>query len=140
MSDTRTHAELDAEWHKAFDALRAAGLESDADDPIAARYRAAGNAVNHANRRRERIASDPEPIPPSMIVERVEWIESLRLVAQVAADADDHEQADMLNEMADFLTAAPIAYICEAEGCWQVGSEVTKSGERFCRIDFPFPA
>ncbi len=47
------HAALDAEWHQAFAALRAAGLESDADDPIAARYRSASKAVNHANRSRD---------------------------------------------------------------------------------------
>lgn len=47
------HAVLDAEWHQAFDALRAAGLEADADDPIAAHYRSASNAVNHANRSRD---------------------------------------------------------------------------------------
>lgn len=47
------HAVLDAEWHEAFDALRAAGLEHDADHPIAERYRAASNAVNHANRSRD---------------------------------------------------------------------------------------
>jgi len=53
MVNDADHAVLDAEWHKAFDALRAAGLESDADDSIAARYRAASNAVNHANRSRD---------------------------------------------------------------------------------------
>lgn len=47
------HAVLDAAWHEAFDALRAAGLEANADHPIAARYRAASNAVNHANRSRD---------------------------------------------------------------------------------------
>lgn len=47
------HAVLDAAWHQAFDALRAAGLESDADHPIAAQYRAASLAVNHANRSRD---------------------------------------------------------------------------------------
>jgi len=47
------HAVLDAEWHQAFDALRAAGLEADDDDPVAARYRAASDAVNHANRSRD---------------------------------------------------------------------------------------
>lgn len=47
------HAVLDAAWHKAFDALRAAGLEADADDPIATHYRAASDAVNHANRSRD---------------------------------------------------------------------------------------
>lgn len=46
----RRAAMLDVQWHQAFAALRAAGLEADADDPIAARYRAASNAVNHANR------------------------------------------------------------------------------------------
>lgn len=44
---------LDAEWHLSFDALRAAGLESDADHPIAARYRAASDVVNRANRSRD---------------------------------------------------------------------------------------
>jgi hypothetical protein len=47
------HAALDAEWREAFDALRAAGLASDADDPTAARYRAASAAVNHSNRSRD---------------------------------------------------------------------------------------
>ena len=47
------HAVLDAEWHTSFDALRGAGLEADADHPIAARYRDASNAVNHANRSRD---------------------------------------------------------------------------------------
>lgn len=47
------HAVLDAAWHEAFDALRAAGLEADADDPIAAAFREASNAVNHANRSRD---------------------------------------------------------------------------------------
>lgn len=48
-----THAHLDAEWHRAFDALRVAGLEANADHPIAAAYRAASDAVNHANRSRD---------------------------------------------------------------------------------------
>lgn len=39
------------EWRDAFDELRAAGLEADADHPIAAKYRAASDAVNHANRK-----------------------------------------------------------------------------------------
>jgi hypothetical protein len=47
------HAVLDAEWHQAFDALRSAGLEHDVEHPIAARYRAASAAVNHANRSRD---------------------------------------------------------------------------------------
>ena len=47
------HAVLDAEWREAFDALRAAGLEADAADPTAVRYRAASDAVNHANRSRD---------------------------------------------------------------------------------------
>ena len=47
------HAVLDAEWHKSFDALRAAGLEAHADHPIAAHYRDASDAVNHANRSRD---------------------------------------------------------------------------------------
>lgn len=51
---TDDHAALDAEWHQAFDALRATGVEYDADDPIAARYRTASTALNHSNRRRER--------------------------------------------------------------------------------------
>lgn len=44
-------AELDLEWKQAFSALRAAGLEHDADHPIAARYRDASDAVNHARRK-----------------------------------------------------------------------------------------
>ncbi len=52
MSDA-DHAVLDAAWHAAFAALRAAGLESDADHPVAASYRAASDAVNHANRSRD---------------------------------------------------------------------------------------
>lgn len=44
---------LSAEWDRAFAALRAAGLEADADDPVAAHYRAASDAVNHANRHHE---------------------------------------------------------------------------------------
>ena len=51
--EARDHAELDSQWHEAFDALRAAGLEADADHPIAAAYRAASDAVNHSNRKRE---------------------------------------------------------------------------------------
>ena len=47
------HAELEDDWKQAFAALCAAGLEADADDPIAARYRAASDAVNHSNRRRD---------------------------------------------------------------------------------------
>lgn len=53
MANDPVQTALKAEWQEAFDALRAAGLESDADDPIAARYRAASSAVNHANRKRE---------------------------------------------------------------------------------------
>lgn len=49
----QTAARLDAEWHRAFDALRVAGLEANADHPIAAAYRAASDAVNHANRSRD---------------------------------------------------------------------------------------
>ena len=37
-----------AEWHKSFDALRAAGLEGHADHPIAAHYRDASDAVIRA--------------------------------------------------------------------------------------------
>jgi len=47
------HAVLDAEWNKSFDALNAAGLEAHADHPIAAHYRDASDAVNHANRSRD---------------------------------------------------------------------------------------
>lgn len=43
----------ETEWQQAFDVLRSAGLEADADNPIAIRYRAASDAVNHANRSRE---------------------------------------------------------------------------------------
>jgi hypothetical protein len=53
MVNDADHAVLDAEWREAFDALRAAGLEADAEDPTAARYRAASDAVNHANRSRD---------------------------------------------------------------------------------------
>lgn len=53
MTNDNDHAALDAEWHQAFDALRAAGLDADADDPTAARYRTASDAVNHANRSRD---------------------------------------------------------------------------------------
>ncbi len=45
--------DIHAEWRRAFDALRAAGLEADADHPIAAYYRAASDAVNHSNRSRD---------------------------------------------------------------------------------------
>lgn len=47
------HEELDAAWNEAFAALRAAGLEADADHPVAARYRAASDEVNHSNRKRD---------------------------------------------------------------------------------------
>lgn len=47
------HAALEAEWDQSFSALKAAGLEHDADHPIAARYRAASTAVNHSNRKRD---------------------------------------------------------------------------------------
>lgn len=53
MTNDADHAVLDAAWHRAFDALRAAGLEADADEPLAAEYRAASDAVNHANRSRD---------------------------------------------------------------------------------------
>jgi len=53
MVNDKEHAVLDAAWHEAFDALNAAGLEADAKDSIAARYRAASDAVNHANRSRD---------------------------------------------------------------------------------------
>lgn len=47
------HAMLDAAWHRAFDALRAAGVEYDDDHPVAVEYRSASGAVNHANRSRD---------------------------------------------------------------------------------------
>ena len=53
MVNDADHAVLDSEWRKSFDDLRAAGLEADADHPVAARYRAASDAVNHANRSRD---------------------------------------------------------------------------------------
>jgi hypothetical protein len=53
MVNDADHAVLDTVWHQAFDALKAAGLEADADAPIAAQYRAASAAVNHANRSRD---------------------------------------------------------------------------------------
>lgn len=60
---------LNAEWDRAFAALRAAGLEADADDPVAAHYRAASDAVNHANRHHEArnlrpivVDTDDEPV------------------------------------------------------------------------------
>jgi hypothetical protein len=53
VAEAARHEELKAEWQAAFDALRAAGLEADADDPIAARYRATSDAVNHSHRKRE---------------------------------------------------------------------------------------
>lgn len=46
-------APLEAEWQAAFEALKAAGLEHDADHPIAQRYRDASNAVNYAHRSRD---------------------------------------------------------------------------------------
>lgn len=53
MVNDADHAVLDAEFNDAFAELRAAGLEADADHPIAERYRAASDAVNHANRSRD---------------------------------------------------------------------------------------
>lgn len=47
------HAVLDAAWNKSFAALKAAGVAHDADHPVAAAYRSASNAVNHANRSRD---------------------------------------------------------------------------------------
>jgi hypothetical protein len=44
-------ADLKVEWDAAFADLKAAGIEHDADHPIAERYRQASNDVNHANRR-----------------------------------------------------------------------------------------
>lgn len=46
-------AALSIAWDKAFAALKAAGLEAVDDDPIAATYRDASVAVNHANRKWE---------------------------------------------------------------------------------------
>lgn len=53
MTSDADHAVLDAAWHRAFDALQAASLEADADHPVAAAYRAASDAVNHAIRSRD---------------------------------------------------------------------------------------
>lgn len=61
MVNDSDHAVLDAAWHQAFDALRAAGLKADADHPIAARYRAASLAVNHANRSRDFAIATGQP-------------------------------------------------------------------------------
>lgn len=61
MVTDAAHAVLDEEWREAFGALRAAGLESDADHPVAARYRAASNAVNHANRSRDFAIATGQP-------------------------------------------------------------------------------
>ena len=47
------HAVLDAEWNKSYADLRSAGLEVDSEHPIAAHYRDASDAVNHANRSRD---------------------------------------------------------------------------------------
>jgi hypothetical protein len=49
----KSHEELDADFDKAFADLKDAGLEHDADHPIAERYRAASDAVNHSNRKRD---------------------------------------------------------------------------------------
>lgn len=49
----KAHAALKDEWDRSFKALTDAGLEHDADHPIAAAYRAASDAVNHSNRRRD---------------------------------------------------------------------------------------
>jgi hypothetical protein len=61
MVNDADHAVLDAAWNEAFAALRAAGLESDTDDPIAATYRAATKAVNHANRSRDFYIATGQP-------------------------------------------------------------------------------
>ena len=57
------HAVLDAEWNKSYADLRSAGLEADADHPIAAHYRDASDAVNHANRSRDYRIANPI-VPP----------------------------------------------------------------------------
>lgn len=44
---------LNAEWQDAFNELKAAGVEHDADHPAADRYRDASDAINRANRKRE---------------------------------------------------------------------------------------
>jgi hypothetical protein len=58
---------INERWQRAFDALRAAGLEANADHPIAVAYRAASDAVNHANRSRDfNIATGMEVVGHSM--------------------------------------------------------------------------
>jgi hypothetical protein len=52
---------LTAEFDSAFAALRRAGLEANADDLIAKRYRDASDAVNHANRKRDFFISTNQP-------------------------------------------------------------------------------
>lgn len=51
VTDARERERLKDEFHYALSALRAAGVEHDADHPVAAQYRAASDAVNHANRK-----------------------------------------------------------------------------------------
>lgn len=50
----------EVEFRAALDALRAAGIEHDADHPVAARYRVASDAVNHYHRKRERPLTSDE--------------------------------------------------------------------------------
>lgn len=49
-------AAASVDFDRAFAALLVAGLEHNADHPIAERYRAASNTVNHANRKAEAAA------------------------------------------------------------------------------------
>ena len=73
---------LSAEWQDAFAALKEAGLRSDDDDPIAVRYRAASDAVNHAHRRMEAAAHEVELVdvvfdgPPGHVAGRFVEVEN----------------------------------------------------------------
>lgn len=104
------HAVLDAQWHQAFGALRAAGLGADADHPIAATYRAASDAINHANRSR-----DYAIVTGAGLFNQAQdsLSDQLRRVIVLANEAGEYDAADWLARALDVYEFGPQRTVSE---------------------------
>ncbi len=90
------HAVLEVEFQEAFAALRNAGLEADADDPIAERYRAASDAVNHANRSRDFAILTGQPTAGRKTARDFDsWMEAVDAAVQKKVGMSVHDLSDI---------------------------------------------
>jgi hypothetical protein len=105
---------LKPEWQESFDALRAAGMEHDADDPIAARYRAASDALNHALRKTDwEVATASRSTVTDVPVDRAAprimlTVQLQEWVGDTAYPVDDQFQVDV-TDLVSRLTPEQVA-------------------------------